>query len=69
MHNVDRLHRELGAADIRATLTDLRRKAWETLLDLGLTEEEIAAYYGMDGGPERPGSGRDAALRQGMPLR
>jgi len=51
------------ARDIRSQLMDLRRKAWETLLDLGLTEEEIAAYYGMG-----RDDARQAALRQGMPL-
>jgi len=29
-----------------APLEDLHRIAWETLRDLGLTEEEIAAYFG-----------------------
>ncbi|GAB4352381.1 MAG: hypothetical protein Kow0026_09890 [Oricola sp.] len=67
MQNPARLHSHSDQADtrdIRAELMELRRKAWETLLDLGLTEEEIAAYYGM--GEEDP---RQAALRQGMPVR
>jgi hypothetical protein len=41
--------------DIRPVLTELRRKAWETLLDLGLTDEEIAAYYETAGDPARHG--------------
>lgn len=36
------------ARDMRPVLMELRRKAWETLLDLGLTDEEIAAYYGIE---------------------
>lgn len=67
MQNSARLHSHsdrFDARDVRSELMELRRKAWETLLDLGLTEEEIAAYYGM--GKE---DSRQAALRQGMPLR
>lgn len=36
--------------DVHPALRELRRKAWEALLDLGLTEEEVAAYYGVESG-------------------
>lgn len=53
MENTSRLFSEsdrFDARDIRPVLMELRRKAWETLLDLGLTDEEIAAYYGIEPG-------------------
>ncbi len=66
MQNSVRVHSHSDrpdARDPRAALAELRRKAWETLLDLGLTEEEIAAYFGMGNDDSK-----QAALRQGMPL-
>ena len=53
MESATRLHSRsdrFDARDIRPALMELRRKAWETLLDLGLTDEEIAAYYGVEPG-------------------
>ena len=74
MQGQKRLHpqsRGPDAEDPRPALMELRRRAWETLLDLGLTEDEIAAYYGI--GKDDPGevdkAGLDAALRQGIPVR
>ncbi|QKV19443.1 hypothetical protein [Oricola thermophila] len=53
----------IDARDVRYELLQLRRRAWEALLDLGLSEAEIAAYYGIagDGADERPdAAGRDS---------
>jgi hypothetical protein len=53
MQSTPRLHSRTDhteARDLRPALVELRRKAWETLLDLGLTEHEIAAYYGVEPG-------------------
>jgi len=74
MQSTPRLHSQAEhceSGDVRSALADLRRKAWETLLDLGLTEEEIAAYYGIarDGSMPARDAGRQAALRQGIPVR
>lgn len=45
------------SGDVHPALRELRRKAWEALLDLGLTEREIAAYYGIE-----PGAAEAVAL-------
>ena len=49
MESLKRLHPRPDAAQGPAAwlaLAELRKRAWETLLDLGLSDEEIAAYYG-----------------------
>lgn len=47
MENANRLHPQSGHSGHLA-LEELRRLAREVLLDLGLTEKEIAAYFGGD---------------------
>jgi hypothetical protein len=73
MQGPDRLHPQfhIETEDPRPALMELRRRAWETLLDLGLTEDEIAAYYGIgeDDSREAWNAGLEAALRQGIPVR
>ena len=51
MENTDRMHPQTGALDARAgieALENLRRTAWKALLDLGLTDDEIVAYFESD---------------------
>jgi len=62
MQSTPRLHSQTDcfeSRDVRPALAELRRKAWETLLDLGLTEQEIAAYYGVE-----PGAAETVALAE-----
>ncbi len=62
MQSTPRLHSRsdrFESRDVRPALAELRRKAWEALLDLGLTEEEIAAYYGVE-----PGAAEAVALAE-----
>lgn len=47
MENANRLHPQSGHAPHMA-LEKLRRLSREVFLDLGLTEDEIAAYFGGD---------------------
>ena len=47
MENASRLHPQSGPAPLVA-LEKLRRLSREVFLDLGLTEDEIAAYFGAD---------------------
>ena len=47
MENANRLHPQSGHAPLVA-LEKLRRLSREVFLDLGLTEDEIAAYFGGD---------------------
>ncbi|WP_370319871.1 hypothetical protein [Oricola sp.] len=47
MENANRLHPQSGY-DPHMALEKLRRLSREVFLDLGLTEDEIAAYFGGD---------------------
>ena len=51
MENTDRMHQQTGGFDAREgikALENLRRTAWKALLDLGLTDDEIVAYFETD---------------------
>lgn len=68
MESTYRLHPRSGRA-AHLALEDLRQRAWEALLDLGLTEDEIASYFGSDldalktlaAFGDNPGAGRTAS--------
>ena len=63
MENASRLHPQSGHAPLVA-LETLRRLSREVFLDLGLTEDEIAAYFGGDpkdiGGSANGSAGKGA---------
>ena len=66
MENTDRMYPQTGGFDAREgikALENLRRTAWKTLLDLGLTDDEIVAYFETD-----PDMGKPADMPDGRAL-